>query len=164
LAIVLGCPSITNMDVAVRLYHAGLAPRLLITGHGPGGEIGDPEWRQYRDHGLAGGIPERAMLVETRARNTRENFIHSEAIIAREIGWTSLGTIAIITKPLHTRRALMTARRYFPAHVQLIMQAPADPGSIQPESWWQTQYGRDKVLGELRRIGEYGLLNHLAGF
>jgi uncharacterized SAM-binding protein YcdF (DUF218 family) len=162
-AMVLGCPSITNMDPALDLYRQGLTRNILITGHGPT-DAGEPEWRRYREYALARGVPASAMLIEPDARNTRDNFIFSERLLAQEAGWHSIAAMAIITKPIHARRALMTARQYFPAHVALTMLSPFDAESIQPATWWQSPHGRERVLGELRKIGEYGVKGHLGDF
>lgn len=161
-AIVLGCPSLTNMDPAIALYRQGFTRCLLITGHGPTSDS-EPEWARYRAYALAAGIPDDAMLVEREARNTRENFAFSEALLAREIGWPRIHSLAVISKAIHSRRALMTARVAFPSHVTLTMQSPADDDSIQPETWWQSADGRARVLDEVRKIGEYSLAGHLGG-
>jgi len=161
-AMVLGCPFITNMDPAIELYHKKFVKKLIISGRGPK-MVREPEWHVYRRYGLDHGIPSSAIIIEPNATNTRENFLFSETILSREIGWSTIERMAIITSPVHTRRALMTARRYFPPHVALTAFSPSDEQSIQAETWWKTRYGRRIVLGELRRIGEYGLLGHLEG-
>jgi hypothetical protein len=161
LALVLGSPSISNILPAIALYLNGMTGQILITGHGPSPD-GAPEWRVYRDHALAAGVPEAAILIEPEARNTRENFALSARLIERDIGWSTIGSLAICSKPLHTRRALMTARRHFPRHIALLMIPPAHPDDIQASDWWRTPHGRERVMGEMRRIGEYAMKGDLA--
>jgi uncharacterized SAM-binding protein YcdF (DUF218 family) len=156
LTIVLGSPSISNIEPAVALYHAGLTPKLLITGHGPS-PSSPPEWRIYRDHALAAGVPDADIIVEPEARNTPQNFALSAPIIERNLSWDNLQKIAVCCKPLHTRRAYMTARQYLPRHVKIVMLPPTHPADIQSHSWSNTEVGRTRVLGEMRRIGEYAL-------
>lgn len=163
LVMVLGCPAISNMDPAIEFWRRGLTGRILITGHGPAGTE-EPEWRLYQAYGLENGVPAEAMLIEPEARNTLENFTLSEPLLAREVGWENIDSIAIVTRPVHTRRARMTARRILPERLELVMLSPADDGAIQADTWWKTPYGRKRVLGELRRIGEYGLQDHLGDF
>ncbi len=160
---VLGCPSITNMDPAIALYRAGLTRHILITGHGPADDS-EPEWRLYQAYGIEQGVPAAAMLIEPEARNTRDNFAFSAALLAREVGWDSIRSVAISTKPFHTRRARMTARRFFPEHVELVMLPPVDNRSIRAETWWKSPRGRRVILEELRRIGDYGLKDDLGDF
>ncbi|MGH9807893.1 MAG: YdcF family protein [Terriglobia bacterium] len=161
LALVLGSPSISNMDPAIVLYKTGLTQRIVITGRGPVDE-GEPEWRVYQRYAVKAEIPGEAIIIEREARSTLENFVLTEVILAREIGWERIRSIAICTKPFHTRRAYMTARRFFPGHVELLMIPPEDPGDIHATDWWQTALGRERVLHELRRIGDYALKGDLA--
>ncbi len=155
---VLGSSTIANMHPAVELYRAGLAPRMVITGHGPTGEE-EPEWRSYLAYALEQGVPESAMLIERDARNTADNFRLSAELIGLEWGWESIGSMAVVSRPFHARRARMTARRFFPEKVELVMLSPDD--GVQAHDWWKSVYGRYRVLDELRRIGEYALKGDL---
>lgn len=161
LALVLGCPSVSNMDPAIALYKAGLTRRIVITGRGPFDER-EPEWQVYQRYAFNAGLPDEALLIEREARSTLENFVLTEIVLAREIGWERIRSVAICTKPFHTRRAYMTARRIFPDQVELLMIPPEDPGDIQATDWWTTAWGRERVFHELRRIGEYALKGDLA--
>ena len=72
------------------------------------------------------------------------------------MSWDAISSIAICCKPLHTRRAYMTARQHFPEHVGLLMIPPQNSADIQSFDWWATQSGQMRVLGEVMRIGKYG--------
>ncbi len=161
LAIVLGSPSISNVLPAIALYHQGLTPRILITGLGPQG-TDVPEWRAYRDHAMEQGVPQEAILIEPEATNTRENLLFSDRIIAQQLGWHNISSVAICCKPLHTRRALMTARQVLPRKVNIVVLPPRHPADIQAENWWQRPRGRERVLGEMRRIAEYALKDDIS--
>lgn len=164
LCLVLGCPSVSNIYPAIELYKSGLAPRLLITGHGPAQDDSEPEWRVYRDIALANGVPENAILIEPKATNTLENFTLTAPVVAKEIGWSEIRKVAIATKPFHTRRALMTARTTWPPHVQFIFRPSRDRDDSPADTWWQTESGRNFVLAELRAIGTYAMAGHIGGF
>lgn len=163
IVMVLGCASISNMEPAIDLYRLGWVNKILISGKGPTSRC-RAEWLVYRQYALDEGIPSSGIFIEDQARNTRENFMFSEAIISREIGWSNVKGIAIVTSPIHTRRAQMTARRYFPPSVSLTMLASSDEQCIRPETWWKSRTGRLLVLDELRRIGEYAVKGDLADF
>lgn len=160
LCIVLGCPTISNMDPAIELYRSGLTPRLLVTGRGPDPSA-PPEWQTYRDYALTRGVPSEAILIEDSATNTLENFARSATIIERDLGWHNVRTVAVATKPFHTRRALMTARRQWPGHVRLIFRPSREPDDLPADTWWQTEVGRRYVFSELRAIGTYALAGDL---
>lgn len=163
LCFVLGCPTPSNMDPAITLHAGGLAPLILISGHGPAPQP-VPESVLFRDYAMARGVPEAAMLLETEATNTKENFVFSAALIAGRLGWERIRRVALVAKPYHMRRAIMTARRHWPAHLALIAQPSREADDFLASNWWQTPVGREFVLRELRAIGTYGLQDDIGGF
>ncbi len=70
-------------------------------------------------------------------------------------------TVAVATKPFHTRRALMTARQQWPAHVRLVFRPSREVDDLPADMWWQTEVGRRYVFSELRAIGTYALAGDL---
>lgn len=160
---VLGSPSITTIVPAIELYLTGLTPRIMISGSGPH-SVERPECEIYREHALARGVPESAILTEAGSTNTLENFALSSPIIETEIGWDKVKIAAIVTKPFHTRRALMTARAHWPAHVEYLMLPSRGEDDPLVDNWWQTESGRHFVMSEMRAIGAYALAGHLGGF
>lgn len=163
LCFVLGCPTPSNMDPAIALHAGGLAPLILISGHGPAPQP-VPESVLFRDYAMARGVPEAAMLLETEATNTKENFTLSAPLIAGRLGWERIRRVALVAKPYHMRRAIMTARRHWPAHLALIAQPSREADDFLASNWWQTPVGREFVLRELRAIGTYGLQDDIGGF
>lgn len=163
LCFVLGCPTPTNMDPAIAMHVGGLAPLIMVSGHGPAPQP-VPEAVIFRDYAVARGIDPATILLETEATNTRDNFAFSAPIIDARIGWARIRSVALVCKPYHARRALMTARRHWPAHLRLVMRPSQEPDDIRAEDWWQTEGGRGYVLRELRAIGTYALQGDLGGF
>lgn len=160
LAFVCCSPTVSSLVPALSLYKSGLTSRILITGAGVTKD-NVVEWQLYRDHARAAGVPEAAILLEKEARNTAENAAFGAALIEAELGWDTVKTVAVSAKPFHMRRALMTLRKHFPDHVRLIAQPPSDPRDLSAETWWQTEWGRKRVLGELGKISEYALKGDL---
>jgi hypothetical protein len=58
----------------------------------------------------------------------------------------------------------MTARNYFPGHVEFTMLSPVDDRSVKAATWWHTQEDSRRVLDEVRKIGEYALIGHLGDY
>lgn len=161
LCVVLGSKYAETMDPAIDLYRRGWAPRILITGHGPAEEQ-VKEADLFRDYTLAQGVPESALIVEREARHTRDNFELSAPLIEAAIGWDKVEAVAIVGKPYHMRRALMTAQRFWPAHIRYLMLPSSLPQDLKSDTWWESDWGRFRVMDELRRIGEYGAKGDLA--
>ncbi len=163
LCFVLGCPTPTNMDPAIALIALGLTPAIVISGHGPTAQP-VPESQIFRDYAVARGVPAEAMVLETEATNTKENFVFSAPIIAARFGWHRVRRVALVAKPYHMRRAIMTARQHWPEHLQLIARPSQDPGDFPAATWWKTPEGRRHVMAELKAIGTYALQGDIGGF
>jgi len=156
LAFVLGSPTVNSLFPALTMFQAKLTKRILISGAGPTG-CGIPEWMLYRDHALAAGVPAEALFLEKYGRNTLENFQLGAKLVDQEIGWSKLSAIGICAKPFHMQRALMTARRFIPAHVRLLAFPAEHLENLSQTSWADTPAGTERILKELGKISTYGL-------
>lgn len=107
-----------DIGVAVRtaeLYHRNLFPLIAFTGANapttidrfPRGEA-----VHYRERALAAGVPDEAIRVEPKARNTGENFILTRELLARE-GIVPV-SITVVSRPYQERRAYATCRKLWP--------------------------------------------------
>src|SRR5690349_20030955 len=101
------------MDPAIALYRRRWAPKILITGHGPL-EDQEKEALLFHAYALDQGVAEADLLIETEARNTLDNMLLSIPIVEAAICWSNVSRESLTCKPIHSRRALMTARRHWP--------------------------------------------------
>jgi uncharacterized SAM-binding protein YcdF (DUF218 family) len=117
---------------AARLYHAGKAPRIILSGGSQPwlGERGD-EANAMREFLVDLGVPRKAILIESRSRNTRENAVYTRELM-RESG---IERVFLVTSALHMPRALGTFRA---AGIEAV-PAPADfevmPETAHPLRW-----------------------------
>lgn len=161
LCIVLGAPTPSAIYPAIELFHAKRVERILITGFGPASQIGNldhtPEYEKMARIAFAANVPHHALILEKKATNTLENFIFAEQMIAQTIGWEDIRSVALCGKPLHMRRALMTAKTCLPEGLQYILLPPHAAGDLQADTWHRTDMGRKRVLNELAAISKYAL-------
>jgi uncharacterized SAM-binding protein YcdF (DUF218 family) len=87
------------------LFHAGLAPRLIVAG-GMTGDATRSEAEAGREHLLGLGVPAGAILCEARSRHTLENLVFVRATL-RQLGWRRL---LVVSDPLHLARVSALAR------------------------------------------------------
>lgn len=92
---------------AVELYVAGYAPRLIFS---TGFVYSFREAEVMRGLAIDLGVPDDAILLETRASSTYENVVFSRDIARRYASRTAL----LVSSPYHMRRALLTWRRQAP--------------------------------------------------
>ncbi|MFW5418327.1 YdcF family protein [Nocardiopsis sp. CNT-189] len=102
---------------AARLWHEGAAPLVVFSGdrgRRTGGGHGHARWerREAEVFADASGLPDRAVLLETRATNTGENFSCSRELCARQ-GVRVRAAVAT-AKPYMARRALAAAAVHWP--------------------------------------------------
>lgn len=133
---------------AIELYRLGLARRVIVSGGPPKGPTGFRSEAEAMAALLeAAGIPLAAISVEPRATNTLENVRYALPLLE------GAHAVALATKPVHMRRAAMTARRHLPRARLVCRPAPLRPCSRG--NWWQRADWRATVADELAAIACY---------
>ena len=98
---------------AARLYKAGKAPIIIPTGCGEK-ESTVPLLRDF-------GVPDSAILVEDKARNTEENAKFVESLLATKSakntkdGRVDRKSVLLVTSAWHMRRSVLMYRKYAPS-------------------------------------------------
>ncbi len=93
-----------RLDHAIELFHAGIAPRLIVTG---GKQEGDrtTEAASARAYAIGHGVPVHAILAEDHSRTTLQS-IRGVAGLMRDEG---LETAVFVSDPSHMLRVLRMA-------------------------------------------------------
>jgi uncharacterized SAM-binding protein YcdF (DUF218 family) len=111
----LGSHDLGVADVTADLYRQEMAPVVVFTGatsrttqaRMPRGEA-----EHYRERAVELGVPDDAILVEPRARNTGENIRFSRALLEEQ--GVPVSSVLLVSKPYEERRAYATARKLWP--------------------------------------------------
>lgn len=103
-------------------------------------------------------MPPEVFIKERRASNAAENFSFSKEIILEMGGFDSFESIMCIGKAFLLRRASMYAAKYdYPAgKMHYIGTVDKEGRNIGKNCWWENPTAVERVLAEVRRIGEYG--------
>lgn len=144
----LGSYDLRVADRCAELYHAGLAPRILFTGHSghwTRGRLERTEASQFAQHAMALGVPDEAIALEERATNIGENITFA----ARMAG--SDASVILVTKPQTQRRCYATARKQWP-NASTIVTAPMHEFSEQPTPDYDEHRLICEMVGDLKRI------------
>ncbi|MFI5840355.1 YdcF family protein [Catenuloplanes sp. NPDC051500] len=102
--------------VGTDLYHRGMYPILLFTGANapptvevfPRGEA-----VHYREYALEHGVPDEAILIETKAKHTAENIVLSRELL-EERGYKDIETITLMSRPYQQRRGYAICKKLWP--------------------------------------------------
>jgi uncharacterized SAM-binding protein YcdF (DUF218 family) len=162
LIFVFGNDWLKTMDHVSDLYYKGISSNILITGHSANKDRVESEADRFSNYGISLGIPQNAFLLEKCATNTKENLEFSIPIIESKLGLTKIKKILFVCKTFHTRRVLMTAQKWLPSNIQLSFYPVNDERNILKHNWWKTEETQERVMGEIRRIGEYTLQGDLS--
>jgi uncharacterized SAM-binding protein YcdF (DUF218 family) len=145
---------------AARLVKDGFVPRLLLSGGGQRTPGEPSEAHRMAEVALEIGVPEGALLLETRSRNTFENARYSREALGEKELLEGLSALLLVSCPWHMRRVVLVTRREFPPPVRLLSCPHTE--SCTPETWELSPQCRQIVRFEyqlLRRFIEQGLLH-----
>ena len=153
-------------ETAARLYKEGKAGKIMTSGmyfyqfgRFMNERVTDERYKGvYRTEAeflasvlIKNGVPEENVIKEERATNTYENAIFSKELI-KEMG-IEVKTAILCPQAFHARRAFMTYSHLFPDTKLFVV--PTNTQNITSDNWYNTERGRQVVLGELRKCGEY---------
>lgn len=119
-------PSADRVWHAARLFHAGKAPWVLLSGGGPDG--GPSEAEAMRSLLADLGVPAGVLLVEGQSRDTRQNAALSAALLRQR----GLGKVLLVTSALHMPRA----RALFEAQGLVVVPAAIDHEALDAPPMW----------------------------
>ncbi|PPK66217.1 YdcF family protein [Actinokineospora auranticolor] len=154
-AIGLGSHDLGVAQHTADLYRSGMVPLVVFSGGNspttaerfPRGEA-----VHYREHAIASGVPDKAILVEPRAGNTGENITFSRAVLA-EHGHTPR-SVLLVSKPYMQRRAFATCQALWP-EVEVVCASEPLTLADYTRSIGNEKLVVDMLVGDLQRVIEY---------
>jgi hypothetical protein len=141
-----------RMEKAIELFKAGLAPEMLISGHGPFyGEEGEvSEAQKYADLAIAADVPKSAIIVEDKSITLVDNIRRSLNILD-EAG-KSFSSLIIVNSPFTQRRGWCMWRKYLPDECQLYRVNCGTGPNFTSDNWYHNEDGIRVILGEFVKL------------
>jgi uncharacterized SAM-binding protein YcdF (DUF218 family) len=153
--IVLGSNDVRVAGHGVDVYQRGLAPVVVFSGHVgrlTAGRFATSEAETFADVARARGVPESAILLETRSTNTGENVTYSRAVLAER--GIDPARVILVQKPYMERRAWATFTRHWPGPAIQVTSPP-----IAYDQYPTPDIPKDLVInilvGDLQRMRVY---------
>lgn len=159
-AIVFGNDWTETMDELLPYYKNGMVPKIIITGHSANSDK-EPEALRFQKRALELGFLKDDIYLEEQATNTKENFEFTKPILENNFNHSNLENILLVCKTFHTRRVLMTAKKFLPQNINYCFLPTIDERKIEKDSWWKDETATKRVLEELGRISQYTLKGDL---
>jgi uncharacterized SAM-binding protein YcdF (DUF218 family) len=151
-------------EEAARLWHEGYSNIILPSGKysvkrgyfpGPLSKVDkynekyNTEWDFLKTVLVQNGVDERAVLREDESEYTYQNALLSKEVTEKHN--MDIEKAIICCKSFHARRCLMYYQIAYPQTEFIV--CPSNVKGIAKESWFNTEDGIDKVMGELMRCG-----------
>jgi uncharacterized SAM-binding protein YcdF (DUF218 family) len=151
----LGSHDLGVASYSAHLYHQGLFPVLVFTGatspttaaRFPRGEA-----VHYREHARELGVPDAAILVEPKAKNTGQNAVFSREVLA-EAGMVP-ASVLVVCKPYEERRSYATFRKVWPEVEVICASEPVDFAAYV-DGIGDAKLVIDMLVGAMQRVMLY---------
>ncbi|WP_010274280.1 YdcF family protein [Paenibacillus senegalensis] len=143
-----------RVPLAVELYMAKRAPKLLMSGGNrpmPGDE---PEAILMMRKAAALGVPSRDMIAEIKSTHTAENVTESKALLEKLYDLRNIHRILVVSNAYHMRRCYLTLKTFLPQHIEYTL-CPANDLNTRRDNWWQNEKGTERVLQETKKLIRY---------
>ena len=128
----------TPAHVAADHFHGGRSRVVVVTGGTSRGRPGHEEALRHRDVLLSHGVPDSAIVVESRSQSTYENVMMAMPLVLDRVG--DVRTVLAVVKWFH-RRALVTLAHHVPAIERIFASTyePFDPvtGKLLLRTTWE---------------------------
>jgi hypothetical protein len=147
----LGSYDLRVVDRCAELFHQGMAPKLLFTGHSghwTRDRFDASEAKIFARRAAELSVPENAILLEESATNIGENITFSAQIVGRQ------AAAILVTKPQTQRRVFATVTKQWP-EASARITAPLHGFSAQPTTDFPTRHLICEMVGDLKRIQDY---------
>lgn len=128
------------------LFHAGYAPRLLLSGGGVTGGIPTPELQKQQ--AVQAGVPASVLLFESRSTSTAEQARYLRAQLER----LGVGRAIIVTSMYHTRRTRYLFRKFFRGSPVQTSVYPVQHDTFDPMDWWTRELDTERVILEYIKL------------
>jgi DUF218 domain len=158
----LGCHDLGVATYAAELFHRDMFPLLVFTGANSQTTVDrfpQGEAIHFRQRALALGVPEDALLVETKATNTRENIEFTRALLLDH--GLAPDSVLVVSRPYQQRRAYATCTLLWPGATVVCASQPL----LLPDyvaTIGDVKLVIDMIVGDTERVIEYPNRDHAA--
>lgn len=153
---VVGGPLSIAAELAAKLYNDGYSKTIIIGGKYSIKRNSFPlpeyetEFDFYKDILINNNVNETDIYGEARSEYTKQNTEFAKQVVDENN--LNIKSAIIICKSFHAKRCLLFYQMYFPDVDFKVVTF--DGFDISKDNWYETDYGKQRVFGELKRIKE----------
>lgn len=155
LIVTLGGGEVERDKMAVELYKAGYAPKILLTGMFPSLRAGQSYYKSPRSlFFLKQGIPPEALLFDGLSVNTHQESLNIAALLTAH-HWHS---VLVVSDPPHLRRINLCLQPVFKKAGLSYRVISSTTPTWQANRWWQNKRWRQFCLSEALKLIFYAVV------
>ena len=145
-------------DYAVELYKQGFASLLIFSGGiAHKGDLIETPWEDaeaqvFATRAMVLNVPEKNIIIETKATNCGENVLFTEKILKEK--HIVFDTIIAVQKPYMGRRIFATLKKHWPDK-KIMVTSPIINFDLYPNQEISKDDVINLMVGDLQRIKEY---------
>ena len=143
-----GCGDLGLSERAAEIYHAGVAPKIVISGYQSQFTF-TTEASLLANRCIELGVPIKDIVLEEQASNTGENIRFSAALIGE------VQSVILVHKPYMSLRFLATAEAQWPAPQPTFYTTCQDIGFEEYSKLFGLGITVHRVLGDMKRMNSY---------
>ena len=141
----------------IELWKNGFAPVVYIAGGvvSKSFTTGKILSHLIREEFIRGGVPDEAIIVDERSKNTLEDAVFGKELFLQKN--ILHNRILFACKEPHSGRCMRTLKKVFPTSdlFPFTYEFERDGQTIRMSDWWRSDFGRQHVWAEHRRIKLY---------
>ena len=149
---VFGAKTLTRIERAIELFQENLAPRMILSGHGPyyGGVADISEAEVYAQRALEAGVPESALILEPKSITMPDNVRRTLNMLDEQ--GVEYNSFILVNSPYTQRRGWCTWKKHTPDTVQLFRVNSTTAEHFSYEHWYKHEDGIRVVLNEFVKL------------
>jgi uncharacterized SAM-binding protein YcdF (DUF218 family) len=126
----------------VKLYKAGYAPKIMLSGGPLAWHLTSADW--MRKEVIALGVPSNKTLVQNKSRSTLQDAQFTLPLVKQ----LKAKKILLVTSPTHSRRAKRIFNKLFGKEKIAVVSWPATVSDFKLDRWWTRYEDRALVVWE----------------
>jgi uncharacterized SAM-binding protein YcdF (DUF218 family) len=144
----------TRPHAAAKLYHAEMAPKILMTDIPAREGLETPGVDYASGTLMMNGVPRDAIVIQR--TGVTSTIDEANAVLA----WcnaTGATKVLVVTDPFHTRRVRWIFGRIFEGHATEVRVVASEPVGYDLDRWWQSEFALIEFNNELVKYAYYQL-------
>lgn len=152
IVVISGGNTSARTDEAIKLYKAGWADTLIVSG-AAADTSGPSNAEVMKRQAIEEGVPAKDIMVESSAQTTKQNAERTKDLLIKA-GGAEAKRVILVTSPYHQRRASLEFGALAGDGI-MIVNHPTSDDPDWSAFWWATPRGWWLAISELVKIGAF---------